>query len=243
MKTLKRIGKYINKYYSTFLGTAIVIIFVSLIFFALYPFQIAEFKKININGTVQVGGKLEYTNDYCQNVGKGIPREISRFLIPKDSNLVSPVQLSGNPTDETSNDAGCRVSKLIKIPIDSSIPPGEYKLVVKVKYGIFPFRWIPVQGESKYFNIEKPDVSTLIQSVNSQLEELNTRIKKDETPLSNVSPISPELKIPIQPNTTPQEPITEPEVVQPEPNTGIIERTLQRPIISIDELLKSLGIK
>lgn len=243
MKSFKRITSYINKYYTTFLGTMIVVIFVSLIFFALYPFQVAEFKNITIQGTVQVGGKVEYTNDYCQNVGKGIPREISRFLIPKDSNLVSPVQLSGNPTDETSNDAGCRVSKPIKLPIDSSIPPGEYKLVVKVKYGIFPFRWIPVQGESKYFTIEKPDVSTLIQSVNSQLEELNTRIKQDETPLSNISPISPELKIPTPPTPNTQETIIEPQPLQPQPESGIIERTLQRPIISVDELLKSLGIK
>lgn len=201
MKTLQRIGRTINKYYATFLGTIVLIIFISLLFFAFFPFQVAEFKKISITGTVQVGGILEYTNDYCQNVNKGVPRELSRYLVPKDTTLISPVQLSGNPTDETLNDAGCRISQPIKLPIDSSIPAGEYKLLVKVKYCVFPGRCIPVQGESEYFVITKPDVATQLQIIKDQLDSINETLNiNSDANISNTQPVRP-VPIPTQPMT------------------------------------------
>jgi len=189
MKLIKKFLSFIMRNLSTIFSGTVIIVIIALTFFYTFPFSVAVFKNINVNSDVKVGGILEYTNDYCQNVGKGVPRDIDRYLVPKDTKLVSPVQLSGNPTDETLNDAGCRISEPIKLPIDSSIPAGEYKLLVKVKYCVFPGRCIPVQGESDYFTITKPDVATQLQIIKNQLDSIDEalRIKTSET-ISNIQP-------------------------------------------------------
>ena len=239
MKIMRYIGNFFLKNISTFLGGTALLGIIALIFFFTFPFQVAEFKKISVADDVKVGSRLTYTNDYCQNVGKGVPREISRFLIPKDTENVSFVELSGNPTDETKNDAGCRISEPIKIPIDSSTPPGEYKLLVKVKYCIFPFRCIMVEGESAYFSVTQPDVATLIEQVNRDIDIINERTQT--TQISNVVPRLPELKTPQQPIVEPQSPQTPPEVptVQ-ESNDVTVDTKVNIPLLDLDKLLNGL---
>lgn len=241
MKFFNKIWSFLYKNIPTIISATAIVSIIAVIFFATFPFQVAEFNKIKLQGDVQVGGRVEYINEYCQNVGKGVPRDITRFLVPKDKDLISPIQLSGNPTDETLKDAGCHVSDPIKLPIDSSIPPGEYKLLVKVKYCLFNIRCIPVQGESDYFTISKPDISVLVQSVNQQIIDLNERINADT--IVRVSPASPNLKMPQQPNTqsnTPQEPTTTPTVDSSNANKTNLDVKVSLPLINLESILNRL---
>jgi len=216
MKTIRSIIEFFWKHLSTILSATVIIAIVALFFFFTFPFDVASFKKINVTNTVQVGNILEYTNEYCQNVGKGVPREITRFLVPKDKTLISPIELSGNPNDETLQDAGCRISDPIKLPIDSSVPAGEYKLLVKVKYYLFNVRKITVEAESQYFTIAEPDTTSLLLTINEKIDSLN-KSNPDGVFVNTVIPYEP--RPAIIPFTTPE---TQP---APQPTTPVVEDT------------------
>lgn len=247
MRILKKTMAAINKYYNTFITTVITLTILIFAFLTFFPFDVAEFKKINVSDGVQVGGIVEYTNDYCQNLNRGFPREISRFLIPRDQKLVSPVELSGNPTDETINDAGCRLSAPIKLPIDSSVPAGEYKLLVKVKYCILPWRCISVTGESSYFNITKADIATILQEINRELEEINENYPKDnnQSSISNINPVPQVPPAPSAPNVSAPSvvsPLNPPQQQQPPQNPNTIKPVLDITRNTLNDILKIVGI-
>lgn len=195
MKVVQKIHETISKYVYPFVMFTVILAILAFAFFNFFPFNVAAFKRLTVIGTVQVGGRLTYTNDYCQNVSKNTDRTLKRFLVPKNSELVNPIELSSSPEDETLVDAGCRVSKPVRLTVDSSVPVGEYKLRVKACYDLFlRIRCVPIVGESDYFTITKPDVLSQLQSINRQLEDLRPFLVSTETQpttISNVVPITP----------------------------------------------------
>jgi len=222
MKILRNISEFVTKHITSVIGAVFIFSVTAVLFFNLFPFNVAEFKNIQVKSDTSVGGILEYTNEYCQNVQKGTDRTLRRFLVPKDSTLVNPIELSSSPEDETLQGAGCRTSVPIKIPVNVNIPAGEYKLRVKACYDVFlRVRCIPVQGESDYFKISKLNVEDQLSILNQKIDEVNEQLKqKPYTPVANtmnmtipqvITPPFSEPQIP-----TPQQPTTSTPVEPPE---------------------------
>jgi len=232
VKTLKRITDFIAKHVPSFIGAVVFLAVVAVLFFNLFPFNVAEFKSITVKSDTTVGGILEYTNDYCQNVQKGTDRTLRRFLIPKDTTLVNPIELSSSPEDETQQGAGCRVSVPIKIPIDSNIPAGEYKLRVKACYDVFlRIRCVTVQGESDYFNVSKPNIESQLVVLNQKIDEVNARLTESGSPT-----VVNTLMIPTPQTITP--PFQEPEPsIEPQPTQPVTPTPEQTCVINV------IGIK
>lgn len=174
MSIIGKISKFFNRFYGAFITITLVLLVGFLVFMFTWPFNVAQLKSIDVKNNVQSGGIVEYTVDYCQSVGGGVERHTRRFLVPTDADKVNPIELSSNPSLETlQGSQGCKVSKPIKIPIDTSIPEGTYKIMIQVQYCIFPGRCISVEQTSKPFEVTKPDILGQLRNINAQLESIN----------------------------------------------------------------------
>jgi len=211
MTFLRLVVSFITRHVGSLLAAVLAIAIAGLVFVNVFPLNVAEFKKISVKQDAVTGGILEYTNEYCQNVQKGTDRTLRRFLVPKDSALVNPIELSSSPEDETQVGAGCRISQPIRIPINVDIPAGEYKLRVKACYDIIlRIRCIPVQGESDYFKISKLGIEEQLTIINQKIDQVNTQIRR-----SGIKTVVNTLYVPTPQLITP--PFQDqPEQVQPE---------------------------
>jgi len=221
---------FIDKYFKTMLVAFFVFVLASIAFFSFFPFNVAEIKKINIIGTVQAGSLIKYKVDYCQNVGAGVERHTRRFLVPENPGLTEPIELSSNPSLETlQNSGGCKTSKEIKLPVDASVPPGKYKVLIQIRYCILPVRCLPVEGYSDSFEVMKPDVPTQLSLIYEQLDQIQ-RATGATPPTGNANVMTiPETP---QSNNMEQTIITPSTIVQPQEQPaerprGILESTTE----------------
>lgn len=207
---MKKIIEIISKISNIVIALAFIFVLAALIFFYTFPFNVAEFKKINIVKAPNAGELLEYNLDFCRYVPKGTEIEVKRFIVPKDKTLTNPIELSSNPSLETLDGIiGCRLSEPIKIPIDISAPSGEYRLLIRAKYCIemlFLHRCIPVEQYSDYFSVGQPNIPTRLSVISEQLDDIRRYVEQNpsETSVGNAF---------IQPDTPPEPSV--PEVNQP----------------------------
>ena len=219
---MRRALKIASKFSNIVIASAFIIVLGGLVFFYSFPFNVAEFKKINIASDVQAGGQLQYDLEFCRYVPKGTPIQVSRFLIAKDKSLTNPIELSSNPTIETLDGInGCRTSLPVKLPVEISVPEGEYQLLIRARYCIeFTIfqRCIPVEQTSKFFNITKPSIPDRLSVISDQLNDINDFIHNNpDTVISNtVTPQSVREPVPPVVNQEPQTQTPAPQAVAPE---------------------------
>lgn len=223
--------KAVNRFWTVFIPSALIFILFAIIFYLLVPLNVAHINSVTVKGTAQSGGIITYNVNYCQNVGGGIQREVHRFLEPKDTKDLNPIDLGDNPSIQTlQSSQGCHTGQDVKLPLDTSIPPGDYKLLVRIVYK-FPLRDVTVDGESQYFTITKPDILGQLQSINNQLELIIPYVQQNPesvstTESSSVSSVAPTIDTP-QPTQTSQDSTVERD-----------KNILQATVDSINGLLK-----
>lgn len=196
MFKMKRITSFISRASNLIIASSVAIGIGGIIFFYTFPFNVAEFKKINISQSVEAGGLIDYKLDFCRYVSKGTDIEVKRFMIPKDKSLTNPIELSSNPTLETLDGIiGCRTSEPVKLLTQISTPEGEYRLLIRAEYCIeFTFlrRCIDVEQYSDYFTITKPSIPDRLSVINQELSSINTYIQNNQVPVTgNVQPANP----------------------------------------------------
>lgn len=242
---MKAIMKFINKFYLPFMLFTILTVVLGLLFIFLFPFHVGEIKKITIINQVESGGTINYKTNYCRNVGESVPTEVRRFLVPVDSkDNLQPIELSSRPSIESTRaKPGCRESKNpIVIAVDAATPPGKYKLLLEVRYCIFPARCIPITGESGEFEISKPSVSAQLNLV----QQLLTRIYEQtgtELPVANVAPQaqtesaqSQNIDQTIQQESSTETPIPQTQADEP----SLIPSALNRVSETLDNVIKGV---
>lgn len=232
---MKKVLNFISRFFNAFVVTSILIIVGGLIFLYTFPFNVAQLNKINLLNEVQAGSRIAYNVDFCRYVGKGVEIHTRRFLVAEDKELTNPIELSSNPSLETLDGiTGCRTSDTIRLPIDTSVPEGKYKLLIQVRYCIFLGRCIPVEGWSEPFDIKKPSISDQLSSINEQLESIE-QYYRDNPQEAAVRPqsanvIQPQIiqqpSIPLQ-DEQPQQTIQQQQTQQVAPNNRqIIDSSL-----------------
>jgi len=237
MSKLKGISNFVSRFYGAFIGLIVLFGIIALVFFFTFPFKVAEIKSITVMNEVQAGGQIVYNVDYCRYVGKGIPIETQRFLVPEDRTLTNAIELSGSPNSETvDGTTGCRSTadktaeypngQPIKLPVDVSTPAGRYQVLLKLRYCIFPGRCIPVEGRSDFFEVTKPSVANQLSIINEQLRSL-LLVTPEYGSVGSVAPQNT-LPEPVMPNTqaTPQSTPTPQQGVGQSLTNGIINNTL-----------------
>lgn len=236
---MKKLINILPKIANVIIALGFITLVAGLVFFYTFPFNVAEFNKINIQNNPRAGEQLVYTMDFCRYVPKGTDIEVERFIFPRDKNLSSPIQLSSNPSIETLDGVvGCRTSEPVRLPIDLSAPAGEYRLLVRAEYCIeFTIlrRCIMVEKYSDYFIVNKPDVPTQLGMINEQLKEINDLIESGQ--YSETDAISNTM--PVQTPPTPEKPVVQP-TPQPEPQQpqrGILESTVDLTLNTVNGLL------
>jgi len=216
---MKKITAILLRFSNVIIALAVVVLIGGLVFFYSFPFKVAEFKKINITSTVDAGQRIEYTLDFCRYVPKGTKIDVHRFLFPKDKTLISPIELSSNPSLETLDGiTGCRTSTPVKLPVDVSTPEGDYRLLIRGDYCIeFTFlrRCIMVEQYSDYFHIGKPDIPSQLSVITQQLEAIERATQQSSSIGNTITPqTAPEAPVPNIEQQTPQ--VTVPQTTTPQ---------------------------
>ena len=251
---MKNIIKFLSKFANLFIGSAVVLSIASVVFFYTFPFNVAEFKKINISNNVEAGGLIEYKLDFCRYVQKGTDIEVKRFIIPKDKTLTNPIELSSNPTLETLDGIiGCRTSEPVKLLTQISTPQGEYKLLIRAEYCIdflFMHRCIDVEKDSDYFNIGQPSIPNRLSVINEELSNINQYFADNPEVTKSLGSVQQQSvpQNPTPPNTqnqpAPQQatPVN-PQTPQPQAQRGIINPILDVTRNTVDGLFNLIGGK
>ena len=179
MKIIKKALAFFVKYYGTIVGTGVVFIATFFVWTLVWPFVPAKVNSVEITNTVQSGGQIEYVTNFCRYVDKGTRIERHRYLVAEDKTLSSPIELSDSPIREVVDDfIGCKKSEPVKLPVETGVPSGKYRLTIQLCYYVVPWRCVQVEGRSEVFEISKPNIETQLGTINQKINEVNEQLKQ-----------------------------------------------------------------
>lgn len=139
----------LNRIFHVFSWIVIVLanlLFVLLIFWFWYPYNVIEFKEPKfkvVSKNVKQGGTLQFISSYCKHMN--ISGTVSRAYINGIIYTTLPVI--------TNRETGCHTVK-VQLILPDELPKGKYHLHNLYQYKVNPIRTVTVTQETEDFIVE-----------------------------------------------------------------------------------------